>query len=236
MTMFKAILILCLILFLILTILGLLRLLLYGIKRMFFQPDREQRRAQEEASWRREKGRQGEADTVKMAAGILPDARILTNVYLPCKKGYTEVDIIILAVQAVYVIGNKNYSGWIYGNENDLYWTEAFVNKKYPLYNPVKQNEMHVFCLKKLFMQYGFSGRGIKSIVCFNDQAILKNVVSRTPVILTKDLKHCIDRKERNYTREEVEHMYRALKPFAEKNDRIRKDHIKRIKKKYGSP
>lgn len=235
MTMMKAIMMFFLFLFLILTILGSVLLFLQSIKKIFSKkPFQDRQRELAAAAQKRERGIQGEADTVKKIAGILPDAKILTNAYIPCKKGYTEIDIIVLTTWAVYVIENKNYSGSIYGNECDPYWTVVFPNQKYPLYNPVKQNFTHVLYLKKLFMHYGFSGREIRSIVCFNDRATLKQVVSTTPVISTRDLKDYMEREESNYTKGEVERMYRVLKPFTENTDKIKRDHAKRIKRKYG--
>ena len=94
------------------------------------------------------KGSQGEYDTIKMIQKIIPNARIIKNAYIPCENGYTEIDIIVIAIQAIYVIENKNYSGWIFGNENDQYWTETFPNKKCRFYNPIKQNTTHIFYLK----------------------------------------------------------------------------------------
>lgn len=40
------------------------------------------------------------------------------NCYIPNRSGdKTEIDMIMLCQKGIYVIENKNYSGWIFGNE-----------------------------------------------------------------------------------------------------------------------
>ena len=176
------------------------------------------------------KGKQGEYETLKTIHNIIPDAKIITNAYIPCKNGYTEIDIIVIAVQAIYVIENKNYSGWIYGKEDDQYWTETFPNKKYRFYNPIKQNNTHIFYLKNVLLKHNFPCAHVKSLICFNNRATLKKIISRTPVICTKDLRFHMNSNEKNYTQRDVERIYTLLKSFTQNTEKIKKEHIEKIK------
>lgn len=52
----------------------------------------------------------------------------LPNCYLPKGNGETaEVDLIFLHESGIYVFESKNYSGWIFGSENQKYWTQSFL-------------------------------------------------------------------------------------------------------------
>ena len=71
----------------------------------------------------------------------------------------------------------KNYSGWIFGNENSLNWTQILPmrtgqSKKTQFYNPVKQNNTHIRYLKKLIG----SNIPIYSIIVFSDKCTLKDI------------------------------------------------------------
>ena len=80
----------------------------------------------------------------------------LPNCYLPKGNGETaEVDLIFLHESGIYVFESKNYSGWIFGSENQKYWTQSFSDrrggtKKYKFYNPLWQNDTHIRALQKI--------------------------------------------------------------------------------------
>lgn len=49
----------------------------------------------------------------------------------------TEVDLIYINTSGIYVIESKNYSGWIFGDFKQKYWTQTFKTEKHKFYNPV---------------------------------------------------------------------------------------------------
>lgn len=55
----------------------------------------------------------------------------------------TKAGIIVLEV--------KDYSGWIFGNEHQKYWTQilAFGKEKHRFYNPVMQNYGHIQAIRQ---------------------------------------------------------------------------------------
>ena len=77
-------------------------------------------------------------------------SKVLYNIYLPKRNGKpTGIDLVFIHETGIYVIESKNYSAWIYGNGDDQDWTQVFPNgKKYPFYNPIKQNETHIRALQ----------------------------------------------------------------------------------------
>ena len=52
--------------------------------------------------------------------------RFLFNLYVPKGNGRTsEIDMVMIHPKCLFVIECKNYSGWIFGNENNEYWTQV---------------------------------------------------------------------------------------------------------------
>ncbi|MBQ3386094.1 MAG: NERD domain-containing protein, partial [Eggerthellaceae bacterium] len=71
--------------------------------------------------------------------------RFLFNVYLPTNHGETtEADIILFTKLGLVVIESKNYSGWIFGSEQQANWTQTLPQgrrtQKNRFYNPLWQN------------------------------------------------------------------------------------------------
>lgn len=53
------------------------------------------------------------------------------NCYIPNRSGdKIEIDMIMLCQKGIYVIENKNYSGWIFGDEKSKNWCEILKGKK----------------------------------------------------------------------------------------------------------
>ena len=65
----------------------------------------------------------------------------------------SQIDHVLFHTSIIYVIETKNYSGKIYGTENQKEWTQvlAYGNRKNKLYNPLFQNYTHLVRLEKLF-------------------------------------------------------------------------------------
>lgn len=104
--------------------------------------------------------------------------RILRNVYIPKGNGQTtEIDLIYITQKGVFVLESKNYSGWIFGNENEKLWTATFPNgEKRRFYNPVMQNQNHIKWLK----QYIGTKLPCYSIIVFSERCELKKITVNT--------------------------------------------------------
>lgn len=100
--------------------------------------------------------------------------KILRNVYVPTKDSKTsEIDIILISHNGIFVIESKNYTGTIYGSSDDFRWTcFSKARKKYPMYNPKKQNETHIKHLKEFLNMPHLDD--FKSYIVFSNECTLK--------------------------------------------------------------
>lgn len=63
-----------------------------------------------------------------------------------------QIDHILVCHKGIVVVETKNYSGRIYGSDNQLEWTQVlnFGKVKNKFYNPVKQNNSHLYHIGKI--------------------------------------------------------------------------------------
>ena len=102
---------------------------------------------------------------------------IFHNLYVRKSNGkYAQIDVVALTNRGLIVFEVKNYSGWIYGSEQQKYWTQvlAYGKCKYKLYNPIMQNAEHIRALRQNLPQN--PSIPIYSIVVFYGSAELKNI------------------------------------------------------------
>jgi len=111
--------------------------------------------------------------------------KILRNLYISKDDGTTtEIDIVLIHMSGIYIIEAKNYGGWIFGADNDPYWTQRFRSKSVRFYNPVLQNEMHMKWLHSALSKTGDFPE--YSLVVFGSECELKKILytnSKTRVI-----------------------------------------------------
>ena len=72
-----------------------------------------------------------------LKAGINPKA-IFHDLYIQKPNGtYTQVDVAVATKVGLIVFEVKDYSGWIFGNEHQKYWTQLLAyGKEAPLLQP----------------------------------------------------------------------------------------------------
>lgn len=91
-----------------------------------------------------------------LKAGVSSDC-IFHDLYIQKKDGtYSQVDIAVVTEVGVVVIEVKKYSGWIYGMGNREKWVQVldYGKAKFPIYNPVYQNEGHIRSIKNQLPNY----------------------------------------------------------------------------------
>lgn len=182
-------------------------------------------------------GARGEYRTSQLIDKAPFKNKMLFNCYIPNRSGdKTEIDMIMLCQKGIYVIENKNYSGWIFGNEKSKNWCETLKGKKYFFYNPIKQNRSHIKNLEKL-LQVG-EDKYI-SLITFNANANLKKVSTESLDVyvigykqLKKFMKKQIDRSD-ILTDEQIENVYQMLLPGTKLSDEEKQEHVNRIKQQY---
>lgn len=108
--------------------------------------------------------------------GVHPKA-IFHDLYVRKRNGeFSQIDIVVATPQGLLAIEVKDYSGWLFGNEKQQYWTQIlnFGQEKYRFYNPIMQNDGHIKALRELSEQ--FANLTIFNIVLFDGNCMLKNV------------------------------------------------------------
>lgn len=108
--------------------------------------------------------------------GINPKA-IFHDLYIQKPNGeYTQIDIAVATKAGLIVFEVKDYSGWIFGNEHQKYWTQllAYGKEKYRFYNPIMQNARHIQSIRQCLPQN--PGIPIYSVIVFFGNSEFKDV------------------------------------------------------------
>jgi hypothetical protein len=156
------------------------------------------------------------------------NSRIINDVIIPDENGKTsQIDHIVISPSGIHVIETKNISGRIYGDENQLNWTQVlqFGRIKNKIYNPFKQNKTHIFRLRKIL------GNSVKicSYVVFvqGNIAYIKADNIYTPRLLQKTL---LNNNEVVVSDNEIERYYLLVQAFKNNPIQSNKEHITEIK------
>ena len=162
--------------------------------------------------------------------------KILKNIYVPYGNQTTEIDVVMIHETGIYVIESKNYSGWIFGNENQKQWTQmlnSYTKKRF--YNPVWQNRTHIRALSNYT---NIDKSKIKSYIVFSDRCELKAVPPNTSeCIITKidlflyAIYNDINNRKKIFTVEEVNQIEEKLKPITNVSQEVKNKHIQDIEK-----
>ena len=114
----------------------------------------------------------------ELTNNIIGYTKILKNLYIPHNGKTTEIDLVLLTESYIFVYESKNYSGWIYGNENNKQWSQIFGNgKRYNFFNPIFQNNAHISALSNLLK---IEQDKFKSYIVFSNRCTLRNIPEET--------------------------------------------------------
>lgn len=188
---------------------------------------------------KRNTGRLGEYETyIWLQPFEAEGAKLLFNLYLP--KGNnetTEIDILMINQKGIFVFESKNYSGWIFGDENQKNWTQTLprgrgrsaLKEHFP--NPVWQNKLHIASLKKIL-----EGRNIAifSLIVFSNRCELKNINLHNNdinVIHRRDIVSAVNRCvcDIRLTESEISSIYNVLYPYSQTTQEEKQKHINAI-------
>ena len=189
-------------------------------------------------------GRLGEYYTFKYLFPLKGYKRFLFNCYVPKEAGTdTEIDVIMLHESGIYVFESKNYSGWIFGTENQKQWTQTLPSgrnrsKKSYFFNPIMQNKGHIKWLKAYLNEgdeYPFY-----SYIVFSDRCELKNVTLTSQehyVVnqynLLRSVSHNASISGVCLTHQQIDWIYNLLIAQTQVSDEVKKAHVKTIRKTY---
>lgn len=186
-----------------------------------------------------DKGTYGEYLTFKQLKELNGNNKILTNIYLPKKDGTTtEIDLLMISQTGIYVFESKNYSGWIFGNEKNKYWTQTFATKqKFKFFNPIWQNKGHISALQNVL--YTEDNDIFKSYIVFSCRCSFRkiNVISPNVKVLKRNIlkniiKIDIGKSNNILTIDDVDKLYLKLQKYTRVDKAVKNAHIESIKAK----
>lgn len=162
-------------------------------------------------------------------------SKLLHNIYIPYANKTSEIDILLIHEKGVYVIESKNYSGWIFGSEKDLNWTQCLGNKsKNKFYNPIRQNRTHI---KALSQYLNTELENVKSLIVFSNRCELKKVPENTEEFLItkrqfifKKVRQELEERETIYSKEQINEIYSKLLELTNTSEEVKQKHIEEIK------
>lgn len=159
---------------------------------------------------------------------VINDLMIETNI------GTNQIDHVVVCSKGIFIIETKNYTGDIYGKEDEKYWTQhlTYNNVKNKFYNPIWQNNGHISAVK--YKLNGIISCDIVSIVCFDERCTLKKIKSNVPVIYFGELKKYIKsyKTDNKLTKKQVEEISVILKSSNIRGIGKRKAHSKYVEKR----
>lgn len=189
----------------------------------------------------RQKGETGELITAQMLDRVRGYKRVLHHVYVPKAdgSGTSEIDLVMIHEKGIIVVENKNYKGFIYGAEDDLYWTQVYGKReKRSFYNPVKQNQGHIRHLKRLLEAHIQNPVPYLSVITFNNEGKLKKIrvnIDTAVVTNSRKVRKCIKRRlrwqPRVLTKNQVDEIYYFLQNEAGNTRKAKKKLVKQIHK-----
>lgn len=167
--------------------------------------------------------------------------RFLFNVYIPKKnEETTEIDVLLIHESGLYVFESKNYSGWIFGTENQRQWTQSLPSGRKSIktrfFNPIMQNELHIKWLKALLTAYPEAV--YHSVVLFSDRCELKklemtehkaDVIKRQSV-----MKQVLGKASQTgpvFSEQQIIEIDDLLYPYTQVSGEVKQKHIDNIRK-----
>lgn len=207
-------------------------------------------RSRKELKRRLEIGKIGEEETIQNLERIRGCKQILRNLYVPIGRGTetTEIDAVMIHEKGIFIIENKNYAGQIYGDVKDHQWTQIqrqngkIVSRCF--YNPVRQNQTHINCLKRLLTTADLKSLPkakryqipYVSVITFNDRARLRRIKIRSEAVLVSESRKVRRRLRWNMfwmrrvlARKQVEELGDALRMFENPGKRTKRQHRRHL-------
>lgn len=164
------------------------------------------------------------------------DGKILCNAYIPKPDGTTsEIDLLFITEKGIFVIESKNYSGWIFGSEEQFKWTASLPGgHKEHFYNPIKQNRSHI----KWLANYLGENTPYFSLIVFSERCELKQMTTNSTDVwvVKRDSLNATIRSIWNKTpsvmdKEGIERIYSRVLPLTDKNKAEKTAHAENVKK-----
>lgn len=167
-------------------------------------------------------------------------ARFLFNIYVPREDGkMSEIDVLMIHKKGLFVFESKNYSGWIFGDENQSDWYQTLCAGKNGIhkecfYNPIMQNRSHIKYLKTFLKRQV----PMHSIVVFSNRCTLKRIktYNNDTIIIYRDniiptVNNICNQIPNVLNDNNIVEIYNKLYPYTQVDNATRMQHIANIHK-----
>ena len=165
-------------------------------------------------------------------------AKFLFNVYIPKENGQTtEIDILMITTKGIFVFESKNYSGWIFGSENQKNWYQTLPmgkgrkSSKETFLNPIMQNRLHIKSLK-MFLDRDVT---MHSVVVFSNRCTFKgiDVKDHKQIVHREDVLAAVESIEKEtsdcLTQADITELYEKIYPYSQVDISVKEEHIANI-------
>ncbi len=152
---------------------------------------------------------------------------IINNLMIEGENGKTsQIDHILINKNGVYVIETKNYSGRIYGKDNQLQWTQVlnYGKVKNHFYNPVKQNATHIYRINEALKEDIY----LNSIIVFT-QGNTQYIESDKVYTISQMKRFIKQPQKQTLTVEKMEEIHNKLLNIKHNTHTTTKQHIENI-------
>jgi type II secretory pathway component PulC len=158
------------------------------------------------------------------------DIFVINNLMFYDGTKSVQIDHVLINKYGIHIVETKNYAGYIYGKESDSKWIQVlrYGKVKKSFYNPIKQNNGHLYSLKQVMP----IKVPLYSYIVFTGRATLKIKDCQTPVIYPIRLNRTIKKaKAKGYEMKplEVRKVYETLKTLKKNNNITHEEHVKSI-------
>ena len=148
---------------------------------------------------------------VRLSARLLLDKdlyRAIHNVTLNTPDGTTQIDHIFVSRFGIFVVETKNYSGWIFGGQNEATWTQKHFKSTHRFQNPLRQNYKHVKTLESLL---NVPPEKIFSVIVFVGGSTFKTPMPDNVTFAGAYIKYIKSKTKKIFTDSDVEKIYAAI-------------------------
>lgn len=152
---------------------------------------------------------------------------VIDDVIIPGENDKTsQIDHIYICNYGIYVVETKNYSGRIYGNDKQREWTQvlAYGNTKNKLYNPVMQNQTHIYRLLQLL---NVKAPAISVVVFVRGNT---DYIDSDYVYNLRELKHLLDDSKQCIDDATVEKIINTVMEYKINPAKTNREHVREIK------
>jgi hypothetical protein len=156
----------------------------------------------------------------------------INNVTIRTRQGTTQIDHVIISRYGVFVVETKNMSGWIFGREDDPFWTKINRWNKLKFQNPLLQNASHIRALSSVAR---IAPEKMHSIVLFRGKCSLRTQMP--PNVLTGGyITYVKSKRQVLFTEAEVKRIVATIKAvMLPKTHATNLQHVVHLKQRFES-